>query len=131
MIWFNYVETVLLPLIIVAEIVALVVSSQQRNRIRNKHQMYLITVLCVSLRLREVTWDRKCYYVVLYSYIFQSHPLLYHGTINNKLVFSVPFEYQIQCRVVAYKTFKNTYMHLCHCFFHFYLLCILDRFKVD
>ena len=48
MIWFNYVETVLLPLIIVAEIVALVVSNQQRNRIRNKHQMYLITTLCVS-----------------------------------------------------------------------------------
>ena len=48
MIWFNYVETVLLPLIIVAEIVALVVSNQQRKRIRNKHQMYLITALCVS-----------------------------------------------------------------------------------
>ena len=48
MICFNYVEIALLPLTIVAEIVALVVSNQQRNRIRNKHQMYLITALCVS-----------------------------------------------------------------------------------
>ena len=48
MICFNYVEIELLPLTIVAEIVALVVSNQQRNRIRNKHQMYLITALCVS-----------------------------------------------------------------------------------
>ena len=48
MIWFTYVEVVLLPLIIVAEIVALVVSNQQRNKVRNKQQMYLITTLCLS-----------------------------------------------------------------------------------
>ena len=48
MIWFTYVEIVLLPLIIVAEIVALVVLNQQRHRVRNKRQMYLYTALCLS-----------------------------------------------------------------------------------
>ena len=39
MIWFEYVESILLPLIIILEILALVLLYRHKNKKRNKHQL--------------------------------------------------------------------------------------------
>ena len=131
-------------MIIVAEIVALAVSNQQKSRVRNKQQMYLITALCLSELNGAFTSivihviDGKVPpigIVIMWFYIHTFFRLTRYSTmalltLDRFLVFRLNIKY-IQCFVVSYETFENTYMHLCYWFYHFYLLCILDHFKVD
>ena len=45
--WFGYVERVLIPTIIIVEIIAIATLYQNRNKKKNKHQIYIISVLCI------------------------------------------------------------------------------------
>lgn len=45
--WFGYVECVLIPTIIIVEIIAIATLYQNRNKKKNKHQIYIISALCI------------------------------------------------------------------------------------
>ena len=45
--WFGYVECALLPTIIIVEIIAIAILYQNRNKKKNKHQIYIISALCI------------------------------------------------------------------------------------
>ena len=47
MIWFEYVESVPLPLVIILETLALVLLYRHKNK-RKKHQIYIIATLSIS-----------------------------------------------------------------------------------
>ena len=46
--WIPYVESILSALGVVVQIVALALLYQDRNKRRNKHQIYIISNLCLS-----------------------------------------------------------------------------------
>lgn len=46
--WFDYVEYISLPLLIVIEVIALVLLYRHKDSKRNKHQVYIIAALCLT-----------------------------------------------------------------------------------
>lgn len=79
---FFYIEFILLILDAAAKIVAIVLLYRGRNRIKNQHQIYIISFIC------------------------QINQWLYGDTVDNRLAFSVSFEFKIPDSLVFWEAAK-------------------------
>ena len=107
MIWFEYVESILLPLIIMLEILALVLLYRHKNKKRNKHQVYIIAALCISalsfIVIHIITYKRAspvaislCWLYVILFIRFTYYSTMTILTVDRFLVFYLNIKYQVK-----------------------------------
>ena len=112
MIWFEYVESILLPLIIKVEILALVLLYRHKNKKRNKHQVYIIAALCISALNGAlsvivihiiITYKRAspvaislCWLYVILFIRFTYYSTMTILTVDRFLVFYLNIKYQVK-----------------------------------
>ena len=89
--WFLYVEFILLTLDLVVQIAAIALLYRDRNKKRNKHQIYIISSLCLielngtlTAIIKSITYRKVSPLTehILWFYLHSFVRLTYHSTMT-------------------------------------------------
>lgn len=105
--WFGFVESAMLPTIIIVEIIAIAMLYKNGKKKKNKHQIYIISALCICelnnaltviafYGLRYGRISKTIIGICFFSHMFlQINILFYYDAIRHRPIFSILSKYEI------------------------------------